>query len=727
MSHTRAIRPILVLLLIALTCTARAAAQSDPYETYVKTSKDFQRVKQDKAWCYEAFPSWTHMPWTYQWTIGYTPESGKWAVDHGYNGAFIDHGNVGDGKLAWIDQFHLRFYMDHTAAKHYLHLWDGNEVKPHLAQLHSTGVRPVPLNAALAQKLHGLMRESIGAVKSSPYRAAYALDDEISWGHFVHPTMWRVTDDDAAYASWLKEIYGPSAPARPGWVSYNDIWPKLKTWSISSFDASSLMDQWTFNDSYWNNFIGDLVEYSNTLDPHTPCGYVGGQSPNAFGGFDYAKVMRKVQYIEAYNLGSSQAVIRSFNPHNAVPAVTSEFHRSAEDDIWQTWYYLAHGNRGFIGWVEKWFDGKTPKPWHEQVAPDYVEAANKIGPLMSGAEWVHDGVAIYYSHASIQLGWIMDAEAHRNTWINRNGDDKLGASHHIRHAWENMLRDSGIQYNFLSYADVIQNGIPPEYKVLILPACLCLSDAEAGQISAFCHGGGTVIADYLPGLWDQHGKGRAAGGALDHLFGIHHDPAMKASDVFGGKLWCEVNQDENFTWKSYEAFLTNKNTCIKDTTGFNKAVRAMGVAHVNGPGKGKAVLMNLSPQWYNAYRAAGCEPARKRDIFMQHVLSAGVKPWVRLKNAGEREHGYEITYWSKGSRRILFVCSNPELSGSEAGGGNSVGLKSDVIPVTLQFAAPVAGVRDERTGKDLGGGSEFKFDWAMNRAIVVSFEGAPGR
>ena len=24
------------------------------------------------------------------------------------------------------------------------------------------------------------------------------------------------------------------------------------------------MDQWTFNDSYWNNFLGDLVEYANT-------------------------------------------------------------------------------------------------------------------------------------------------------------------------------------------------------------------------------------------------------------------------------------------------------------------------------------------------------------------------------------------------------------------------------------------------------------------------------
>jgi hypothetical protein len=704
-------------------------ADVDPYEHYVKTSKDFRPVRQDKDWLYAAFPSWTNMPWTYQWTIGYTEASGKWSLDHGYNGAFVDWGDVRangspTGRLDWINQFHLRFYMDHTAAKGYLHLWDGNAVGPHLSELHSTGLRPKPVNAAFAEELHGFMREHISHVKSSPYRAAYALDDEISWGHFVHPTMWRITDDASAYPNWLKEVYGPDAPKRSKWVSYSDIQPKLRDWTVADFDASPLMDQWTFNDSYWLNFIGDLVEYGNTLDPHTPVGFVGGQGPSPFGGYDYAKVMRKVQFIEAYNLGSSQAIIRSLNPHNAIPAVTSEFHKSAADDIWQTWYYLAHGNRGFIGWVQGWFEGTKPAPWQDQVAPTYLEAANKIGPLMSGAEWIHDGVAIYYSHPSIQLGWILDAEAHGKTWTNRNGDERLGASHHVRHAWENMLRDEGLQYNFISYADVIQHGISSEYRVLILPACLCLSDAEATQIKAFCAAGGTVIADYLPGLWDQHGKGRPSGGVLDDLFGVKLDPHLSPKDLFnGGRLWCEVDQDANFNWKTYEQFLTNQNTCIKDASGFNKAVRDMGTAHVNRYGKGTAVLMNLSPQWYNAYRLQGPEAAAKRSVFMNPVHAAGVRRWVRLE--GDKTFGSEITYFRKGDRTILFAGLNPEIAATSLGGGNAVGLRTETIPVTLTFARPVTGVRDERAGKDLGSGKQFRFNWKTNEALVVSFNGAP--
>ena len=707
------------------------ATAADPYEHHVRTSDDFRRVKQDKEWAYRAFPSWTHMPWTYRWEIGYDDSSGKWSLDHGYNGAFIDRNDIAAdgspaGRLDWINRFKLRFYVDHAADKGLLHLWDGDKVKPHLPQLHGTGVRPVPLNDATRGQLHAHLERNIAAVRESPFRSAYALDDEPSWGHFVHPTMWRVTDDESAYPKWLGEIYGPDAPARDRWISYEDLRPRLAEWSVRDFDASPLLDQWTFNDATWANFLGELVEHANRLDPATPCGIVGGQSPSAFGGYDYARLMRKLQFIEAYNLGSSQSIIRSFNPRNALPAVTSTFHKSADDDIWQTWYYLAQGNRGHIGWVEGWFKDGKPLAWHDQVAPAYLEAGRKIGPLMAGAEWLHDGVAIYYSHPSIQLGWILDAEAHGKTWINRNNDERLASSVHVRHAWENMLRDSGLQFNHLSYIDVIQHGIPDDYKVLVLPACLCLSDVESRRIREFCERGGTVIADYLPGLWDQHGKGRPDGGALDDLFGARHDPALKAADIFGDKLWVEVDQDANYSWKTYTDFLSNGNTSLRDEGGFHKAVRGMPVNQSATAGKGRAVLMNLSPQWYNAYRVAGAEAARKRGIFMKPLRDAGVTPRVRIKEAGDATHGYEITYWSLPSdgppRTLMFLFQNPEITGDSLGGGNSQGLKTETVAVTLQFREKITGLRDERAGEDLGDGKEFRFEWKQNEALVLSFD-----
>ena len=699
-----------------------ALGQSDPYEQYVKTSRDFQPVKQDPAFLLKAYPSWTYMPWYYQWTIGFDDAAGQFCRDMGINGAFIDRGR--STNLPWMEKYQLRFYVDHAVGKGDLHLWD--HATPEItAKIKATGLRERAVNEGMKTKLEDAIQKNLDAVKASPMRGAYALDDEISWGHFVKPAMWQITDDANAYAAWLKEIYGPQAPVRTRWISYEAIRKLVPTWSVASFDASPLMDQWTFNDSYWNNFIGDLVTYANSVDPATPCGYVGGQQPSPFGGYDYAKVMRKIQFIEAYNVGNSQAIIRSFNPHNAMPTVTSAFHKTAADSIWQAWYYLAEGNRGHVAWVEGWFDAdKKPVPSIVEVGPTLRECATKIGPLMSGAEWKHDGVALYYSHASIQLGWILDAQAAGSTWMNRNEDAKHGGLPQCRNAWMNMLRDEGLQFNVLSYVDLIQSGVPSDYKVLILSSTLCLSDAEARRITEFCQAGGTVIADYLPGLWDQHGKGRAQGGALDALFGVKHDPAMTCKDVFNGneKLWCETDQEANYQYKSVERLMTNANTCIRDASGFNKAARNMGVVKVNKVGKGTAILMNLSPQWYNVYRSKGPDQAARRAVFMKPIHDAEVSRWVEIKNAGAKEFGYETTSWRQGTRTILFLIDNKTVAATDVGGGSAVGLATDTIPVTLAFAKPVKNVLDERTGKALGAGNEFPMQWKKNEACVISFD-----
>ena len=218
--------------------------------------------------------------------------------------------------------------------------------------------------------------------EESPLRVAYALDDEISWGVFVVPLPWRLNDDDAAYARWLQTYYGGRAPQpavrharfHPA-ATRAGRWPRL--------DFSPLLDRLTYNDSVWANFLGELVAHANRLDPATPCGFVGGQSPNIWGGYDYAKLMKKIQFIEAYNLGSAQAIIRSFSPHNALPQVTTHFHsheRGTANDIWQSWYYFAHGNRGMIGWVEGWFDGEAAAAVAGGVPADAQGTGRRAGP-----------------------------------------------------------------------------------------------------------------------------------------------------------------------------------------------------------------------------------------------------------------------------------------------------------------------------------------------------------
>ncbi|MHC4718551.1 MAG: hypothetical protein ACYS5V_16395, partial [Planctomycetota bacterium] len=86
---------VVVLAGMGTALVADAGGAEDPYERYVKTSKDFQRVKQDPDWLYNAFPSWINMPWpkgTWREMLKTLPRD--WWVDHGYNGAAINRGHT---------------------------------------------------------------------------------------------------------------------------------------------------------------------------------------------------------------------------------------------------------------------------------------------------------------------------------------------------------------------------------------------------------------------------------------------------------------------------------------------------------------------------------------------------------------------------------------------------------------------------------------------------------
>ncbi|MFW6161564.1 MAG: beta-galactosidase trimerization domain-containing protein [Planctomycetota bacterium] len=702
-----------------LAAVTPAAAAEDPYLTYVKTAPEFQRVRQDPKMMIGRWDTWVYMPWRFRWHIGTGERGGRFCREYGFNGGFTDHGS---GPLEWLERWNLRFYNDHTAGKGYLYLhranWKRIQTNPRTIRFGARG--PRPLNAALLATMKELVTQRVNHIKQSPVRVAYALDDEISWGSFVKPIPWRIHGDDADYQSWLHRYYGGKGP-KAQFVTPEFTRKQLGR-PLKDIDFSPFLDRMTYNDSYWANLLGELVETANAADPDTPCGFVGGQAPNLFGGYDYAKLCRKIQFIEAYNIGSSQAVIRSLNPQNAMPQVTTHFHkgsRGTANDIWQTWYYLAHGNRGMIGWVEGWFerDG-TPLPWLAEFSPTLKEVT-RLGAKVVGARWVHDGVALYYSHPSIQVSWCLDIEPHGRTWVNRNGDHRLGTSHLVRKAWERLLTDSGIQYSFIDYVTVIQDGVPDEYKVLILPACYALSDIEAERIREFADRGGTVIADFACGLFDQHGKGRARG-ALDDLFGVTHDGTETKKDFFGGKLWVETNQDRGYSYKRY-ADLFKTVTC-KLHDGYAIAERKLDTQTVRKVGEGAAAYLNLSPQRYLQYREEGAATPARRKPFIQPVLDAGVKPWITVTSPdGTRPRNCEVTYWRKGDRVYCFILQNAAVTGSAVGGGGVEGLLKQKTRITVTFAAPVRALRDERAAKPHGDGKAFTFAFNPVEAVFLSF------
>lgn len=723
----------LVLTLVLLGCgrqePSRAAEPDGAYLAYLRQAPEFRRVAQDSVATGETgatgdegrWDRWVYMPWRYRWHIGTDRRGGKFARDYGINGGVMDHGL---GPLDWLERWNLRFYNDHTAGKGSLYLLP-NQLEKDLRD--PRAVRPRPVTPGLARELGATVAGNVGLVRRSPLRIAYSLDDEISTGSFVRPIPWRINDDDQAYERWLRTYYGGSPPeARI--VGPDEVRGELDG-ELAEIDLSPFLDRMTYNDSVWADLVGGLVERCNREDPGVPCGFVGGQPPNLWGGYDWAKLAKKLQFVEAYDLGSAPEIVRSFSP--TIPRVSTHFHderRGPGNDVWLVWHHFAHGNRGMVAWVEGWFslDG-TPRPWLERFRPTLRELSGVQGKKTVGARWLQDGVALYYSHPSIQVSWLLDAEPHGRTWASRNDDHRLGTSHNVRRAWEMMLNDAGLQYDFVSYDEVALRGVPSRYKVLILPAAYALSDIEAQRIAEFARAGGTVIADFACGLFDHHGRGRSRG-ALDELFGVRHDGSESKENFFGGDLWVETDQEKGYKFERYRELLETASPRLHQ--GFAVAESRLPVGTVRRVGNGRAVYLNLSPQRYLMYRQEGVDTDEHRRTFLHPLREAGVVPWLRATpvRTGGPPLRLEVTAWSKAGRTLVFILQNaPIVSTSTSGGAAAEALVEARVPVRIQLAGPVTGVMDERTGQPLPDGDRFELELDTTEALFFSFQGGVPR
>ncbi|MHC4956805.1 MAG: beta-galactosidase trimerization domain-containing protein [Planctomycetota bacterium] len=687
----RQVRVVAGLLLLC----AIAGAQ-DAYEKYVRKAPEFTPVRkvEPKAWA-----TWYYMPWRYRWKVGTGDEGGRFCEQHGINGGYIDHG---EGPIGWMEKYKLRFYVDHVAGKGTLHLRkakNSSHWKPVRAD--ANALRPVMLDQRSLDAARKVVKRNLRKVSKSGMRVAYALDDEVSWGVFAGPMCWRIHDRDKAYRNWLKTYRGKGVKAR--FVTPEFVRAQLKG-SLATLDFSPFLDRMTYNDSVFANFLGELVETANAVDRATPTGFVGGQSPSLWGGYDYAKLTKKTQFLEVYDIGSAPEIVRSLTD---APLVSTHFRKPGRD-AWFAWKHFAHGQRGLIAWVDNaWWDEK----WLAELAVTLKELGGVQGPKLKDARLQDDGIALYYSHPSIQVSWCLDAQCHGKTWPNRLSDALLGTSHTVRKAWETMLNDAGLQYRFVAYDDVIREGVPKSCRVLILPACYALSDAEAKRIRAFAARGGTVIADFMCGLFDPYGRGRK-GGALDDLFGVEHTGEETAKDFFAERLWVETDQDAGYgaaTWRKLAGTLG-----VKLRDGYAVAERQL-----EGPvRKGKAVYLNLSPLRYLVLREEGRANARAREPFLKWLP---VKPAVTATG----DSHLELLRWQRKDRKLLFVVQSPVLTrgaaGAIDGSKKSYDVRRGETKIVLRFKRMARELRDERTGKGYGSGTRFTLPFVRDQAVFVSY------
>ena len=687
------------------------------------------------------------------------PEAKRLYESLNLRGVHLDNG-FSDELLTFAKRNRFVYYVDHAAGKGDLYL-HRNEWDAFLEGYRKDRRRPVRPRSiwdpAVRARLKERMRDNITRARTGPV-LAYAFDDEISLTSFTSPADVDWSPEGLArFRTWLQTEYKGLPALNRQWGTTFTRWEDVEPRGVDDllpFHAQPL-DRWNlapwldhrrFMDGAWADLLAELTREANALDPATPAGFVGGQAPAAYGGFDYARLAESVQWMEAYDIGGTNEILRSFWGTRRPRVQTYFLTENLPQDKWFLWYYLVHGNRGVICWPDTprgpWFENGAARPSVRALADTFRQVQGPVSEIFPGATFAHDGIGLYYSQPSIALSWFMDIQPHGRTWVNRSSSMNNDNATDIlnRTAWMKLLEDAGFQYNVVSYREVAKKGAAAlaAYRVLILPRTLALSDAEAAAIREWVAGGGTLIADYLPGVFDEHGTARPGGaGALDAAFGIARDPAQ---GVLDGKTVTEVNAER------YQKPLGDRlsyDGARRDSDGmvlYERGLRSRGSASTAAPasgdlgsgitnrfGKGLTYYANWTPLPYLLVRTTA-DGARYRARLAAQLRSrkgtavTRLEPRVRVSADGKELPLAERLFWNKNGKRYLCVVMNP-LRGAriDAAGAVDTPLSERPLTITLQFRDAVDGLKNERTGKALGKGRRFTDRWVPCEANLYSW------
>jgi hypothetical protein len=489
----------------------------------------------------------------------------------------------------------------------------------------------LPRIAALAEKYRPARRHGV---------FAYSLGDENHVrGSCLSPHC------RTAYRKYLAGVYGTIDALNASWGS-----------AYRGFDEVRLLDpndnlaaeakrrrnypRWYDREAFrsWN-YVQYCKKYAAAYRKIDPNALTGFEGAGRFGrGDDIDLFVRELGFWSPYP-GTADEVLRSIAPKGFPRANWMGYRKDADSLIGKYWRMVTRGCPSVWWW--RWdcigrFHGFLaphlgPWPATRELVDETQIVRDGLGDLLMRCEMLDGGVAMLFSHPS--------------TYANRiESGTTYGGYENSHRAWHRAIRELGLNFRYVTDRQLRRGEFDPKrYKVLILAQAEAIAPKEAEIIEAFVRGGGHVIADVRPGIYDGRCKPLAAG-CLDGLFGIRRTAraaARKGKATLGlGDLRLGLDKA-----------LCDGGVQLAG----GKATGRCGdvpLLIANRAGSGRAWLLNFSMTSYPKLEHAAA-PEAARTILSRLFREAGVRPFARVLAGNRPVRNIEIVHWRTGELNIL--------------------------------------------------------------------------
>jgi hypothetical protein len=514
----------------------------------------------------------------------------------------------------------------------------------------------------------------------------YSLGDEgVTLGCCVHPACI------AAYREYLAAQYGTiealNASWGSGYASFDEVDLLDRKDNMEVAAAKTSFPRWYDRQAFarYNlmQFSGRFVEAYKGLDPQALTGFEG------TGGFgdDYDQILGINGFYGPYpSIGDD--IIRSAAPRSLVRSNWMGYSKTGDalaDAAWRMvmkgmssiWYWMWSGIGNWRGYLRPTLDYW---PMIEDLSEEMRPVRQGLGDLLINSEMLHSGIAVFYSVPSALSCQL------------ENGGQFTNA-HTTHRTWTQLTYDLGLDFRYVTSRMLTEGALDSgEFKVLLLPMTQALAPEEVAAIRRFAEGGGTVVADVRPGIYDGHCKPMTPG-VLDDLFGIERTGR-------GVGVEAPLALDASLEGRPLRADLGKVRFDAEVQAGAAQALaqiatdeRRAPVLFVNSVGQGRAILLNFQLPTADP-REPGAAAARELLACLYAVSGAAAPIAVGAPDGG-RLPLTETRVWRTGDALVFGLWRQMENAWFSPKSGTTAGQ-----PLPAHVALPsrchVYDLRDQR-------------------------------
>ena len=515
------------------------------------------------------------------------------------------------------------------------------------------------------------------------------------------------------YQSWLKEQYKNLDSLNEEWNTDYSEWdkivPPIRQEAEKLGNLAPWVDHKLFMTEVAMNYMSQVSSYIKQSDPAAICGPEGiwGSSPNF--GFDWQQAVDKFDIlIPYYNEPAAFASTRSLAKKSTLTGIwcggyppRSMHENMARYDVWR-----AVLNSMKTVWFYSWYDGTLVQHANYlAIGPDFRlnrsgkwffdEAGiiqNGIGKLILNSKRGNNGIALYYSQPS---SYITGVTATNNLIY--------------------LLQDAGISFDIVTSKGVKSN-ILRNFRCLILPHCVALSEQECTIIKEFVQNGGVVVADIVPAIYDEHGK-KLPKSQLADIFGLAGNSKQAMNENSGDVIPEMAEIDLGLTQTNQKKAVSNVDDDYGLVIGkvdfvsavqFTENFKNKKLGGIHNVGSGKAVFLNFTLEDYEEDREL-CKSAKAGQLLRDILVEAGIKPEISVvyPDAKQCMQGVQVINYDFAGGSLIAVFRDEPTVG-------------DSSPVQINVAIPAAKhLYEFETGDYLGRQTKFSGMLNCGRPLIV--------